>query len=281
MIGTALFAIAPREPSRRDVSFSTEQVMAAYAAQSRRNSGRPVSADDKQEAIDALVEEELLFREGLRLGLDRDDPTLRSRVIQRALAMAIDLSGSSSPIREEDLRAHYQAHLDTWRSQPRAKISQVFVAAKEHPGEASPALSLRDRLRSNDSSGVSIAQSALASEQELASSLGKVVAAAAFAQPLGQWGEPIAGAYGWTLVRVDERVEATVPTFEQARHEVFADLVRLRTVDARAKLLERLAHEYRVRVDVPEGDHVSPSFKPTTHLDVTESNARSSKPGAP
>jgi hypothetical protein len=278
VIGAALFALAPHEPNRRDVSFSSEQILAAYAAQSRRNSGRPVSSVEKQEAIDALIEEELLFREGSRLGLDRDDPALRARVIQRTLAMASDLAGGSAPVRDQDLIAHFETHRDRWRLAPRSRVSQVFIAASEAPDGARAALALRDRLRAGDLANVNVTQSALASEKEIGATLGRAIASAAFQQSIGVWGDPITSAYGWTLLRVDERSELSDPSFEQARHDVMIELVRERSIEARGALLTRLSREYRVRIDLPSGDTFAPTYRPTTHLDA--SSASSSRPRA-
>lgn len=277
LIGAALFALAPHEPNRRDVSFSSEQILAAYAAQTRRNSGRPISSAEKQEAIDALIEEELLFREGSRLGLDRDDPALRARVVQRTLAMASDLAGGSAPVRDQDLIAHFDRHRERWRLAPRARVSQVFIAASESTDGVRSAIALRDRLRAGDIAGIHVTQSAMATENEIGSSLGRAIATAAFQQPIATWGDPITSAYGWTLLRVDERSDASEPTFEQARHEVTIDLIRERSIEARAALLTRLSREYRVRIDLPAGDAFAPTYRPTTRLDTSTAASPSAR----
>ena len=40
--------------------------------------------EELRAAVDAYVRDEMLYREGLALGLDRDDPVVRNRIRQKA-----------------------------------------------------------------------------------------------------------------------------------------------------------------------------------------------------
>ena len=44
---------------------------------------RPPTADELQGLVDAWVREEILYREGVAIGFDRDDPVVRRRVAQK------------------------------------------------------------------------------------------------------------------------------------------------------------------------------------------------------
>ena len=70
------------------------------------------SATDPQELADLVqgsISEELLFREGTALGLDRDDRVVRRRVIEKMTALARPAAPDSDPPREE-LARHYQGY---------------------------------------------------------------------------------------------------------------------------------------------------------------------------
>ena len=50
--------------------------------------GRPPTSDELAALVDGWVREEIAFREGVELGLDRDDPVIRRRVRQKLEVMA-------------------------------------------------------------------------------------------------------------------------------------------------------------------------------------------------
>jgi hypothetical protein len=60
----------------------------SLAAQFQRTWQRPPAAEEMQGMIDAWVREEVLYREGMALRLDRDDPVVRRRVAQKLAFMA-------------------------------------------------------------------------------------------------------------------------------------------------------------------------------------------------
>jgi hypothetical protein len=76
LIGLALFAayrwLSPRDSAGHQIVI-TEGVMNDLVAQHVAAKGRPPAADELTHLIDAYVREEILYREGVALGLDRDD----------------------------------------------------------------------------------------------------------------------------------------------------------------------------------------------------------------
>src|SRR5262245_43174716 len=101
VLGGALFALSPRSSDQRSIVVNRAQLARLLAAD--RSKTRTADPDREQAIARRFVEDELLYREGLRLGLDRDDGIVRQRVIQKALFLAEELGGASKPPREEDL----------------------------------------------------------------------------------------------------------------------------------------------------------------------------------
>ena len=52
---------------------------------------RPPTETELKSLVDKWVREEILYREGLALGLDRDDPLLRQRIAQKMKFMADEI----------------------------------------------------------------------------------------------------------------------------------------------------------------------------------------------
>src|SRR5262249_60712241 len=86
---------SPRPPSRRDIVLDGPALAVLEQAQAQRL-GKPVlDADEVREVRTRAVEDEILYREALRLVLDRDDNLVRQRLIQKVPFPAPDLPGAS------------------------------------------------------------------------------------------------------------------------------------------------------------------------------------------
>src|SRR5262245_50985087 len=96
MLGAALFALnawreseRPREgPPRIAVTAAViERLRAGY----ERQFGQPPDADELRGLVAAHIREEVLYREALELGLDRDDTIVRRRLAQKMEFLTDDI----------------------------------------------------------------------------------------------------------------------------------------------------------------------------------------------
>ncbi|MEY2854814.1 MAG: hypothetical protein RL030_1946, partial [Pseudomonadota bacterium] len=90
--------------------------------------GRPPQAPELQGLIDGYVEDEVLYREGVALGLDKDDLVIRRRVRQKLEVIAEELSGDRPPT-EADLTAWLNAHPDGFRQPSLVSFEQVYFGS--------------------------------------------------------------------------------------------------------------------------------------------------------
>ena len=68
---------------------------------------RPPTAAESDRSVADFVREEVLYREALALGLDRDDLVVRRRLVQKMEMLALR---DGPGISESDLMDHYLAH---------------------------------------------------------------------------------------------------------------------------------------------------------------------------
>jgi hypothetical protein len=94
VLGALLFVLRGASAERRsgagaeeETVVVTTQRIAALSAEYERNLGSAPSAAELDRLVGDAVEEELLFREGLRRGLHRNDASVRERLVQ-AMAFA-------------------------------------------------------------------------------------------------------------------------------------------------------------------------------------------------
>src|SRR6266704_3074042 len=95
----------PRErPSRIELTADDlRQIRTAWLAQGRP----PLTPEQMQGLVDARVHEEILYREALALGLDKDDTIVKRRMAQKMEFLAEDVAGAHEPSSAE-LKAWFE-----------------------------------------------------------------------------------------------------------------------------------------------------------------------------
>ncbi len=177
------------------------------AAQFQRTWRRQPTTEELQGLIDALVREEVLYREGLALRLDRDDPVVRRRVAQKLTAMAD--AQSTADVGEAELLAWLAAHQDDYRIEPRYDLRQVFFDPTRRGqrldadvAAARAALARGSREAVGDATMLPNAlEAAPASEVERV--FGQDFSRAVAALPVGGWQGPMRRGTGFTWWRSD------------------------------------------------------------------------------
>ena len=86
--------------------FKPEQAKKALAA---------MSDDRRQILIDDYVRGEVLYREALALDLDRNDPIIRRRLMQKMDYLAQGLYDELEPLTKDDLTVFYEANKEDYR----------------------------------------------------------------------------------------------------------------------------------------------------------------------
>ena len=162
-----------------------------------------------------------LYAEALELGLDRQDPVVRRRLIQR-MRLAIEATALEPEPSDAELRDAYDADRERYTRAARVALHHVFFKNAERAEAASPALP-----EGGPGPDVSVgdpflhaAAQPLQSHRELAQRFGAEFADGVFALEPGAWSEPIASAYGAHLVWIHERRDASIAPFEEVRDRV-------------------------------------------------------------
>ena len=94
---------------------------------------RPPTAAESDRSVADFVREEVLYREALALGLDRDDLVVRRRLVQKMEMLALrDRPGIS----ESDLMDHYLAHRAEYAVPESVSFRHVFFSAAARGADA-------------------------------------------------------------------------------------------------------------------------------------------------
>ncbi|MDX2321309.1 MAG: peptidylprolyl isomerase [Moritella sp.] len=205
--------------------------------------------------IENYVREQVLYREALAIGLDRDDPIIKRRLVQKLEFLSEDIATANEP-EEQQLITYLAAHQESYRLPARFSFRQVYINARRHGENAQhEAIKLLTILNHNDSTADTLGDPLMLSHQfkrmpesEVERVLGHPFLQSLRETPTGRWQGPIASGFGWHLVRIDERIDGRPANLNSVRKQVVRDWTSLQRREANKAVYERLRKRYKVTV---------------------------------
>ncbi|MDX1381007.1 MAG: peptidylprolyl isomerase [Xanthomonadales bacterium] len=222
----------------------------ALATQFRRTWNRPPTREELDGLVEAWVNEEILYREGLAMGLEQEDPIVRRRVAQKMQFISEDLAASAPP-GDEELQAWLEQHADDYQLPPVLSFRQLYFDPERHENLEDVVTRTRATLTAGQMAAAG--DPTLLPETlddtplpQVARIFGETFASELLDAPEGQWSGPVDSAYGVHLVLVEERTPARAPTLDEVRQAVERDLLAARREQAEQALLDALRQQYTV-----------------------------------
>lgn len=229
----------------------------AWLAQGRP----PPSPDELRSLVERWVRDEVLLREAVALGLDRNDTIVKRRMVQKMEFLAEDLSDLSEPTRaqlEAFLRDNPSRFVDpprvTFRHlyfspdrrgrNARAAAEQALSELTRRPVEAGEAAALADRFMLQD-------YYPERTPEQVAKDFGPSFARALLALAPGGWQGPIESGYGWHLVWVESSTPARLPELDEVEGVVRNAWIDARRAEVKRRAYERMRARYEVVLPAP------------------------------
>ena len=209
--------------------------------------GRSPSAEELEGLIESFIQEEIYFREALRLSLDQGDIIVRRRLVQKLNFLTEDIAASQAPS-DAELRAFHDDNAERYRLPARYSFRhRYFSTDRRANAKADAEAALADPQAKGDPFMLQRAY-AERSERAVGDLFGR-----AFAADLAQlkaspdWQGPLRSAYGWHLVKLEQALPETQPPFAEVASRVARDLTAERREEANAAYYEALRSRYEVR----------------------------------
>ena len=262
VLGIGLFGIdrwlAGGDAGPRVVTVAGEQVDAIRARWDAQW-GRPPTSRELEGLIDEAVREEILYREALRLGLDRDDPIVRRRLAQKMTFMLEDNAQLPAPTTRE-VEAYFAAHAERYREPRRTTFRHVYLGADRRADPRLDATALLHAMRAGEAGGWRRAgdpfpllrEYADRTDREIAELFGADFAAALGNLATGDWHGPLGSTHGTHLVEVLNRSTPRPPALDDVRERVVQDLLEARRREQNRGALRALRERYDVRAAGPD-----------------------------
>lgn len=222
---------------------------------------RPPTPGELRGAIDARVREEILYREALAMGLDKDDTVVRRRLMQKLEFLSEDILVTGEP-KAEDLEAYFREHAERYREPARISFSQVFFNVDRHGIETDAKARTALQILTATENALATAGQGLGdhlftiesdyfdhSLLDIARTFGKEFADRITELQTGQWQGPVASGYGLHVVFIKERTSGRMPALAEVRESVVRDYEQARREEASKAFYARLKERYDIVID--------------------------------
>lgn len=268
VIGAVLFVgiLAARSLQKPVVRIDAQELgqLAGYWSTQMQ---RDPTDQELQGIIHERVDEEVLAREALRLGLDKDDMIVRRRLAQKMTFASEDTANLPEPD-EAALKAFFEKTKADYQAPPRVTFRHQFFNSDRGKDQAlARATAALGKVASTQ--GEALGEPFLlplgysdANLIDIHKDYGQDFSGALLTAPLNQWSGPIASAYGFHLIKVDSRVSAKMPSLDEVRPDVLAAYQEEARKARNATYLADLRKKYRIEI----------SGIPQTVLNQSEAN---------
>lgn len=258
--------LAPDPGSARQIHLSHDSVE-AIAVGLGGEGAAPVSSQALREAVAQRIDEEVLYREALALGLDTGDLVVRRRLAQKMGTVLESLEEVRAPS-PEALASWYEANADRYRTATRHSVTHLFVPARGAGDKEA-----RDRIgamlqtvQANPPGAQAIALGEPfpegnvitgATARRLSLLFGQSAADQVRKAQAGRWSAPIRSIHGWHLFWPEPTAPGKVPALAAVQSRVLADYLAEARNLGRQRALEERRASYEIIVDWPAPSRIA------------------------
>ena len=220
---------------------------------------RPPTREELNGLVDDYVREEAAYREGLALGLDRNDTIIRRRIRQKLDFVAQDIADALEPT-DEELAEYLNEHQASYRVEPRLSFRQVFFDPAKHGDDLESVVSDLAATLQGDPSIDAQEQGDRTllgfryeddSQREISNLFGQEFAEALMEIESGTWTAPVRSAFGVHAAIVDQFQAGKRAQLDDVRDAVTRDWMQAQREALAEQFYQGLLEKYEVVVDWP------------------------------
>jgi len=232
--------------------------------------GREPTTQELDRLVENDVKEEILYREGLAMGLDKDDEIVRRRMAQKMQFLAEDVAAAHTPT-DAELRAWFGQNAKLFEEPERVSFRHLYFSPDRRGANAGADAKRALAELKGEPQDVKFAgadpfmfQSYYRdrASEYLSKEFGPPFAAAVGKLPAGSWQGPIESGFGWHLVFIDTVIPARAPPFEDVEQDVKRAWLAEQKAKAVAKAYEDMRGKYTVLMPAPPPEGAPPPPKP-------------------
>jgi hypothetical protein len=240
------------------------QVILIFQAQWRRDP----TPDEISRLVESKIQEEVLYREGLAMGLDKDDTIVKRRMAQKLQFLAEDVAAAREPTVAE-LKSWYAKNTKMFMEPSRLSFRHLYFSpdrrgARAREDAAAPLVKLAGQPE-DSKLAASLADPFMFQDyyrdrapDYLGKEFGPQFAQAIAKLAPGSWQGPIESGFGWHLVFVDTVIPGRSPSFEEIEPDVKTAWLGEQKAQAWEKAYKVMRAKYTVLLPAPPDAQKAP-----------------------
>src|SRR5271166_1426324 len=267
LIGAALFAVyhylqpaRGAAPSSKQIQLSLDdlaQLSALFQSQWRRDP----TPQEFGRMVEQKVQSEVLYREALAMGLDKDDEIVKRRMAQKMQFLAEDVAAAHEPSTAE-LKAWFEKNSNKFALPSRYSFRHLYFSpdkrGKNAQADAAAALTKIAGQPEDSKLAAASGDSFMFQDyygdrtpEAIAKEFGPQFAVALEKLKPGSWQGPVESGYGWHLVYVDTVIPGRIPAFEEMEPDVKTAWLGEQKKEAWQKAYAEMRAKYTVLLPGP------------------------------
>ena len=267
LIGAVLFGVYSFTQAGRQASAPSKEIrltldeIAQLTQLFQSQWRRPPTPQDLERMVESKIQQEILYREALAMGLDRDDEIVKRRMAQKMQFLAEDVAAAREPTTAE-LRSWFEKNTGMFAQPPRLSFRHLYFSPDRRGArareDAEKALSKLAGQPEDSKLAAPLADRFMFQEYYrdrasdfLAKEFGPQFAIAVAKLPPGAWQGPVESGFGWHLVFVDTLTPGRVPPFEEVEPDVKTAWLADQKARAWDKAYKDMRAKYKVLLPAP------------------------------
>jgi hypothetical protein len=211
--------------------------------------GRQPNAEELDALRRVWLDNEILYREGLALGVDKGDDAIRERVIFKSLSV-VDSNVKLPAIDDAGLRKWFEAHREKYDEPSRYDFDEAVLSGDTSEAAVTAfAKELNNGTPGDAKAGLRVFKGR--PQSNLVQSYGQGLADALVKAAPGQW-QALNTKDGWRALRLNAVTPAKPGDFEALRGVVRQDWADATASEQRSAAVHELAKKYRISHQLPQ-----------------------------
>jgi hypothetical protein len=208
--------------------------------------GREPNEDELYALRRVWLDNEVLYREGLALGVDKGDKAIRERVIFKALSI-VNAGLKLPPVDDQMLREWFEKNRAKYDEPARYDFQEAVLSGDNSEAATRAfAVALNTGTPGDAQAGLRVFKGR--PYQNLMQSYGEEFAKALEELPPGEW-HALQSRDGWRVMRLEAITPPKPAVFETLRGVVLQDWTDATMAEQRTAAVRALAKKYTVKVD--------------------------------
>lgn len=212
--------------------------------------GRPPNAQELEALHQVWLDNEVLYREGLAMQVDKGDTAIRERVIFKALS-TIDSNVKLPPADDGVLRKWFEAHREKYDEPARYDFDEAVLSGDTSEAAVRAFVELLNAGTPGDAkAGLRVFKAR--PHANLVQSYGADLAQALVAAAPGKW-QALPTREGWRAMRLNATIAPKPAAFESLRGPLLHDWSDATASEQRSAAVRALTKKYKIKHEVSTG----------------------------